>query len=260
MVSGSVRSRGGSRLTAEPKPSSCSDCATSAHRVTGFLRFGIDTHSNRLRIRVFERGIGGCARGMERSGLSPMVTTPPTPSHMGFDAMSPEPKRTATGQPSRALPLSLAPPQTPAQDAASRTPAMCTPAAVPSACTPPPELRRESLIVPQSERLVKVGKGSGVSVYRLDRSPRHGAARSPWVIKKTDISPILVRGLPRARESASCPPAQRPPAPVRAPTPPAPTRAPPPPHPPPPTRAAPAARRLVSAGGWRGRWSSSRGC
>lgn len=40
--------------------------------------------------------------------------------------------------------------------------------------------------------MVHLARGSGVSVYRMNRSPRGGRARSPWVIKKSDEG-ILAR-------------------------------------------------------------------
>lgn len=122
---------------------------------------------------------------------SPMVTTPPTPSHMDPDMCSPELKGCLQQHGAR-LPLSYLGSQTPAA-ALPATPAFCTPANGVMHCSPPSALRRASLNVPHSERLVKVAKGSGVSVYRLERSPREGRSRSPWVIKKSDISPILAR-------------------------------------------------------------------
>ena len=148
---------------------------------------------------------------------SPMMTTPPTPSGMYDGLYSPEAKHHQRHLPSSSvrLPLSLVP-QTPAGMAGcSQSPALCTPANYNCAgsCTPPSELRRKSLVVPVSERLVKVAKGSGVSVYRLDRSPREGRPRSPWVIKKTDISPILVRPASRTAPAASR--ARPPPSPLR---------------------------------------------
>jgi hypothetical protein len=50
-------------------------------------------------------------------------------------------------------------------------------------------LRRESLLVPPSAALQRICKGSGVTVFRMERPDAHGALRSPWVIKKADISP-----------------------------------------------------------------------
>ncbi|XP_017067379.1 lymphokine-activated killer T-cell-originated protein kinase [Drosophila eugracilis] len=38
--------------------------------------------------------------------------------------------------------------------------------------------------VPPSPMLKTLGHGTGVSVYRLDRSPRHGQIRSPWAVKR----------------------------------------------------------------------------
>ena len=80
-------------------------------------------------------------------------------------------------------------------------PALCTPVEAEEHHTPPPELRRESLVVPASDRMVRMAQGSGVSVYRMDRSPRDGRPRSPWVLKKANVSPLLVR----ARRAAPSP-------------------------------------------------------
>ncbi|XP_034489896.1 lymphokine-activated killer T-cell-originated protein kinase [Drosophila innubila] len=38
--------------------------------------------------------------------------------------------------------------------------------------------------IPPSPMLKTLGFGTGVSVYRLDRSPRHGHIRSPWAVKR----------------------------------------------------------------------------
>jgi len=38
--------------------------------------------------------------------------------------------------------------------------------------------------VPPSPMLKTLGHGTGVSVYRLDRSPRLGQIRSPWAVKR----------------------------------------------------------------------------
>ncbi|KAH8419738.1 hypothetical protein KR009_002004 [Drosophila setifemur] len=38
--------------------------------------------------------------------------------------------------------------------------------------------------IPPSPLLKTLGHGTGVSVYRLDRSPRHGQVRSPWAVKR----------------------------------------------------------------------------
>ena len=84
---------------------------------------------------------------------------------------------------------------------------LCTPADYEVHHTPPAELRRESLNVPPSERMVRMAQGSGVSVYRMDRSPRDGRPRSPWVIKKANVSPLLVRErrrVERTLEHESC--------------------------------------------------------
>ncbi|KAH8304630.1 hypothetical protein KR018_004444 [Drosophila ironensis] len=40
------------------------------------------------------------------------------------------------------------------------------------------------LRIPPSPLLKTLGHGTGVSVYRLDRSPRHGQVRSPWAVKR----------------------------------------------------------------------------
>lgn len=104
------------------------------------------------------------------------------------------------------LPLSGTNGSTPpiAPMSASGGPELCTPVETQEHHTPPPELRRESLIVPASDKMVRMAQGSGVSVYRMDRSPREGRPRSPWVLKKANVSPLLVRAKPlggRAIES-----------------------------------------------------------
>ncbi|KAH8264737.1 hypothetical protein KR044_008806 [Drosophila immigrans] len=38
--------------------------------------------------------------------------------------------------------------------------------------------------IPPSPMLKTLGHGTGVSVYRLDRSPKHGHIRSPWAVKR----------------------------------------------------------------------------
>jgi PDZ-binding kinase len=55
--------------------------------------------------------------------------------------------------------------------------------------------------------MVRMAQGSGVSVYRMDRSPREGRPRSPWVLKKANVSPLLVRErrrVERTLEHESC--------------------------------------------------------
>ena len=80
--------------------------------------------------------------------------------------------------------------------------AMCTPVDNEERHTPPAELRRDSLNVPASERMFRMAQGSGVSVYRMDRSPCDGRQRSPWVLKKANVSPLLVRQ-PATRAAAA---------------------------------------------------------
>lgn len=38
--------------------------------------------------------------------------------------------------------------------------------------------------IPPSPMLQTLGHGTGVSVYRLDRSPKRGHIRSPWAVKR----------------------------------------------------------------------------
>ena len=103
------------------------------------------------------------------------------PARERLELHSPE----AQQQPSHVIP-----PHTPAN---SVQPAFCTPANPACSLTPPDNLRHESLVVPPSAAMVHVARGSGVSVYRMDRSPLGAMPRSPWVIKKSNISPMLVR-------------------------------------------------------------------
>ena len=84
-------------------------------------------------------------------------------------------------------------------------PELCTPVEVDAHHTPPPELRRESLSVPPSDRMVRMAQGSGVSVYRMERSPRDGQPRSPWVLKKSTVSPLLVCACNRLQSHHSPP-------------------------------------------------------
>ena len=120
--------------------------------------------------------------------------TPPTPSRQREG--SPSKSVRMTGSLPRGLLLPVPPngaaqPPTPASAGGA---CLCTPADAQEHHTPPAELRRASLLVPPSDRLVRVARGSGVSVYRMDRSPgRHGEPRSPWALKKANISPLLVR-------------------------------------------------------------------
>lgn len=86
-------------------------------------------------------------------------------------------------------------------------PALYTPVEYEEHHTPPADLRRASLVVPPSECMVRMAQGSGVSVYRMDRSPREGRPRSPWVLKKANVSPLLVRErrrVERTLEHESC--------------------------------------------------------
>ncbi|SPP81807.1 lymphokine-activated killer T-cell-originated protein kinase-like [Drosophila guanche] len=56
--------------------------------------------------------------------------------------------------------------------------------------TPPRKSRKLSedmsstIRIPASPMMKTLGFGSGVKVYRLDRSPRHGQNRTPWAIKR----------------------------------------------------------------------------
>ena len=49
--------------------------------------------------------------------------------------------------------------------------ALFTPANPVASFSPPSDVRRESLLVPPSANLLRLAKGSGVSVFRVDRSP-----------------------------------------------------------------------------------------
>ena len=118
---------------------------------------------------------------------NPSSSTPPTPAQArdSIELRSPLcENRIAT--------LNAVPPHTPASAGPPFTPALCTPANAPCSITPPENLRRQSLVVPPSAHMVHLARGSGVSVYRMNRSPREGRARSPWVIKKSEEG-ILVR-------------------------------------------------------------------
>ena len=88
----------------------------------------------------------------------------------------------------------------------SNAPALCTPIEVDHRHTPPPELRRESMNVPPSARMIRLAHGSGVSVYRMDRSPKMGRPRSPWVLKKANVSPFMVRPTTRPPHATTHPP------------------------------------------------------
>jgi PDZ-binding kinase len=125
---------------------------------------------------------------------APAMRTPPTPSHSGSPSKKSVRKRGGSLGPRGLLlpvmPNGAAQPPTPAS---AHGACLCTPADAHEHHTPPAELRRDSLLVPASDRLVRVARGSGVSVYRMDRSPLRGEPRSPWVIKKANISPLLVR-------------------------------------------------------------------
>ena len=79
--------------------------------------------------------------------------------------------------------------------------ALFTPANPVASFSPPSDVRRESLLVPPSANLLRLAKGSGVSVFRVDRSPVGGVLRSPWAIKKTDVSPVLMRERRRVERS-----------------------------------------------------------
>ena len=125
----------------------------------------------------------------------PTALTPPTPSRQGRASSSRFSH--SDNKPPRGLLLPLhgtngcTPPVAPSS--ASGFPALCTPVDTVEHHTPPSGLRRESLQVPPSDRMVRMAQGSGVSVYRMDRSPREGRPRSPWVLKKANVSPLLVR-------------------------------------------------------------------
>ena len=152
---------------------------------------------------------------MASSSHSPLPAhTPPTPSQDGtYSRMSFASEKLPRGL---LLPLSgpnggTPPMPLPMSASMSRPSAeqqvLCTPADYEVHHTPPAELRRESLNVPPSERMVRMAQGSGVSVYRMDRSPRDGRPRSPWVIKKANVSPLLVRErrrVERTLEHESC--------------------------------------------------------
>jgi hypothetical protein len=118
------------------------------------------------------------------------ATTPPTPPDLDV--------RAACGMMS----------PVPSENRPIQTPALFTPANACAHLTPPSYLRRESLDVPPSGALVRMCKGSGVTVYKMERSPaRCGAPRSPWVIKKADISPLIaheLRRVERTLEHESC--------------------------------------------------------
>ncbi|KAH8266960.1 hypothetical protein KR026_012120 [Drosophila bipectinata] len=49
------------------------------------------------------------------------------------------------------------------------------------------------ICIPPSPLLKTLGHGTGVSVYRLDRSPRLGQARSPWAVKRITQNPRIKR-------------------------------------------------------------------
>ena len=140
-----------------------------------------------------------------------MGTTPPTPGPQQraccFDVRSPLAQ----------MPSHLNVPHTPAAPSSGlpcTTPGLCTPANPPCSITPPANLRRDSLHVPASAGMVRLAKGSGVSVYRLERSPLGALPRSPWVIKKSDNSPMVVRrsaasaASPAFALAPTCPPAR----------------------------------------------------
>ena len=131
-------------------------------------------------------------------------STPPTPAQArdSIELRSPLcDNRIAT--------LNAVPPHTPASAGPPYTPALCTPANAPCSITPPENLRRQSLVVPPSAHMVHLARGSGVSVYRMNRSPREGRARSPWVIKKSEEG-ILVRRRPVSPTPARSPAHARP--------------------------------------------------
>ncbi|KAH8338828.1 hypothetical protein KR074_001559 [Drosophila pseudoananassae] len=49
------------------------------------------------------------------------------------------------------------------------------------------------ICIPPSPLLKTLGHGTGVSVYRLDRSPRQGQIRSPWAVKRITQDPRIKR-------------------------------------------------------------------
>ena len=142
---------------------------------------------------------------------SPMALTPPTPSSKGL--VCPSSRRTSDKPPrGLLLPLHGANGTTPIGThcaPALCTPvgaALCTPVGVDERHTPPSDLRRESLNVPQTQLMIRLAQGSGVSVYRMDRSPRDGKPRSPWALKKANVSPVLVSFGPSPTPWLSRPP------------------------------------------------------
>eukprot|EP00965_Chrysotila_dentata_P154209 5096630-Pleurochrysis_carterae.AAC.2 len=120
----------------------------------------------------------------------PTAVTPPTPSDVE------EPAHHVTPVPSSPLRSPLR-----HLSAAMQTPALCTPANPALTISPPPDLRRDSLTVPCSATLRHLCKGSGVSVYRLERSPDRGVPRSPWVLKKANVSPLAFREVRRVEST-----------------------------------------------------------
>lgn len=107
----------------------------------------------------------------------------------------------------RGLCPALQPPNIHSTPPVHGAPNLCTPVDLKERHTPPSELRRDSLSVPPSTRMIRLAQGSGVSVYRMDRSPRNGRQRSPWVLKKASVSPVLVRErrrVERSLERESC--------------------------------------------------------
>ncbi len=118
---------------------------------------------------------GGVVLLPAASCTPPSARTPSTPR----DGASPVPLCTSPARPS---------------SFSQMTPALFTPANPSASVTPPSCLRRDSLLVPPSTALQRICKGSGVTVYRMDRAPDSaGAPSSPWVIKKVDVEPRLVR-------------------------------------------------------------------
>ena len=118
---------------------------------------------------------GGVMLQTAASCTPPSARTPSTPR----DGASPVPLCTSPARPS---------------SFSQMTPALFTPANPSASVTPPSCLRRESLLVPPSAALQRICKGSGVTVYRMDRAPDSaGNPSSPWVIKKVDVEPRLVR-------------------------------------------------------------------
>jgi len=129
--------------------------------------------------------VGWCSPVRKPSAGSPgRASTPPTPADLDF--------RVACGLVS----------PVPSENRPIQTPALCTPANARVHVSPLANLRRESLIVPPSGALNRLCRGSGVTVYKMERSPTPcGIPRSPWVIKKADVSPLIAHELRRVERT-----------------------------------------------------------